>query len=131
MADRVEIDTRSLAAFRRSIKRADREVAKELTGWLRDVGRYVAQDAASVAPRDSGTLAAGYKPIVSGSRVLIRNRVPYAGWIEFGGTISPRGAPIQLEGRHPVGKAIERNEERIVHDVDDAIGRAAKRIGWH
>lgn len=61
----------------------------------------------------------------------MRNRVPYAAVHEYGGTISPRGAPISIRASAPIGRAVERQEDAIIDALGDGIDRVAERHGFH
>jgi hypothetical protein len=130
MADDLTIRVQNLNQFRRDVKRADRTVAKELQAELGEVAKDVAREATSIAPRgQTGALAGGYRGVALGGKGVVRNRVFYSRFIEFG--FRPGGGSRFVEGQHPIGRAIERREDQIVEDLGDAIENAALKLGWH
>jgi len=126
-----DVQVKGLADLRRDLRRLDQEALKEIRGALKDAADVVARDAATLAPRRTGRLAASYRPFTSGNVAGVRSRLPYAGVIEFGGTIRPRGVPIEIRRYEPVTRAVERQRDRVVEQVADGIEAAAKRTGWH
>jgi hypothetical protein len=124
------VKTEGLRQFRRDLKRLEPEVDKQLRKETREIAARVAVEAAATAPRRSGALARSYRPYVTQRGAGVRSRLPYAGVIEYGGTISPRGVPITIKRHAPVTGAIERQTERIVEAIGDAVERAADSAGW-
>jgi phage gpG-like protein len=91
----------------------------------------VAEEARATAPRQSGALAESYRPFTRGNIAGVRSRLPYAGVVEYGGTIDPRGAPITFGRRLIVTKAAEREADRVVDEIGSSIEEIARRHGWH
>ena len=91
MAQPAAIDIKGMRQFRRDLKQLDNEVDKRLRGELREIAADVAAEAAVLAPRRTGALAASYKPFVTQRGAGVRSRLPYAPVIEYGGTIRPQG----------------------------------------
>jgi phage gpG-like protein len=131
MAD-PDVDIRGLREFRGGLRRLDNEVAKELTRELRQaVGKVAARAAANVQPYSrSGDLARSYRPFVQAKAAGVRSALPYAGVVEYGGEISPRGVPIRFARRLPIGRAAEAEADRLVDEFGRAVDRAADRVGW-
>ncbi len=129
MAD-VRVHAQGLQEFRRDLKRYEPLVERELAGAIKEAAGKVAVTAGALAPRDSGELAQSIRPYVSGVRASIGSTLPYAGVQEFGGSISPRGAPITIRPGGFVGRAIEDHADELVEDIGDAVERAARRAGW-
>jgi phage gpG-like protein len=125
-----EVDIRGLRELRRGLRRMDNEVAKELTRELRQAVVKVAQRAAQFAPRDSGRLAASYRPFVRSKAAGVRSALPYAAVQEYGGVIRPRGTDIRIARNLPVTRAAEAEADRLVDDFGDAVERAADQVGW-
>ena len=130
MAD-VRVQTQGLAELRRDLKKLDPLIDRELRDAIREAADKVAVTAGALAPRDSGALAHSIRPYVAGAKASVGSTLPYAGWIEFGGTIRPRGVPITREGTGMVGRAVEDHADQIVEDIGDGIDQAARRAGWH
>jgi hypothetical protein len=116
----VTVNTAGLREFRRDLRRLEPELDKELRKELRTAVAIIAARAASIAPR----------PFVTARSAGIRSALPYAPVIEYGGTISPRGAEIRFAQRLPVTTAVERYADKLVDDFGDAVERAADHTGW-
>lgn len=129
MAENLQVHVEGLQAFRRDVRRMDKEVGKELQRDLREIAQKVAQEAAGNAPRGTGTLAGSYRGTARGTKGIVRSSVFYSRFIEFG--FHPRGGETFVEGRNPIGAAVESQESQIVEELGDAIDRAASRLGWH
>lgn len=129
MAKEVKVEVEGLREFRRDLRRADKVVGKEFQRALRTVSVTVAAEAAALAPRVTGTLAGSYRGAAVGSRGIIRSKVFYARFIEFG--FHPGGGDTFIEGTHPIGRAIAHQEDRIIDGIGDAVDRAATQMGWH
>lgn len=125
------VQTENLAQLRRDLKRLDPLIDRELRDAIKDAADKVAVTAGARAPRDSGALAHSIRPFVSGAKASVGSTLPYAGWIEHGGTIRPRGVPITIRGAGMVSKAVEDHADQIVDDIGDGIEQAARRAGWH
>ena len=128
MADAVRIE--GLADLRRDLRRAEPQVRREVTRALKEGATVVAAAASPLAPRRSGTLAASYRAGASGNSAFVRSRVPYAGVVEFGGVIRPKGTPITIRPQPAVTRALSLKEDSIVERVGDALDGVFARTGW-
>jgi hypothetical protein len=108
-----DVHVDGLRDFRRDLKKTDAEAAKALQRELKEAVGRVSIEAAATAPRKTGTLARSYRPFTRGNIAGVRSPLPYAGVIEFGGTITPKGAPV------------------LIRRFGDAIEQAARRAGWN
>jgi hypothetical protein len=117
--------------FRRDLKRLQPEAEKLLRADIREIAARIATEAQAHAVRRTGTYAASIRPYVSGLRAQIGSRLPQAGVLHWGGTIRPRGAPITFSARPVISEALDRNTDRLVDDMGDAVEQAARRAGWH
>ena len=120
------IRAEGLNDFVRDLKRASPEARKELRAEMRELAGEVADDAKQIAQSEglveSGDLLRRIKPAVRGTLALIRSGAehrgfPYPARLEFG----------DLDGEH-LQPAAERNEERVVDGLDQAVGRAFSRL---
>jgi phage gpG-like protein len=130
MAQDFAVKVEGLAELRRDLRRIDPELLDEVREALKAGAQRVATRAASVAPQRSGRLAASYRAFTSGNRAGVRSTLPYAGVVEYGGTIRPRGTPIVFRPAMPITGSVEYEQERIVRDLDRGIAEAAQRTGW-
>jgi hypothetical protein len=128
MPENVRVD--GLREFQRDLKRLEPEVAKLLRGDLKSIAQHIATEASAKAVRRTGAYAASIRPYVTAKGVSIGSRLPQAGVLHFGGTISPRGVPITFPARPVISEAVDRSTDRIVNEVADAIEQAAHRAGW-
>lgn len=125
----VRID--GLAKLRRDLRDLDKDALKELRLVLKSAADEVAREASATAPRRTGNLARSYQPFTRGNVAGVRSKLPYAGVVEWGGTIRPRGVPIEFQRRQPIGRALERRQDQIIEKVADGIDDIARRNGWH
>jgi len=121
----------------RELAAGTRALAEDLDALARTAFLGVAQEAAGdvemVVPRDSGALAASVTAALKsarskkeGARVSMGKGLPYAGWIEFGGS---RGRP-----RIPSGRYLYPTALGVVPQLeaagDDAGRKAIGRMRW-
>lgn len=126
MADRVQVKAVGLAEFRRDVRRADKEVGKELQADLRSIAQQVARGAAVLAP---GRIAESYRGTARGTRGIVRSSFLPSRFLEFG--FHPGGGETFVEGRNFIGRALEAQEDRIVDAIGDAVEKTATKLGWH
>lgn len=131
MAKDFDVDAKGLADLRRDFRRIDPEALKEVQKALKGAAGLAAAEAAELAPRKTGALGRSYKPFTRGNVAGVRSNLPYAGVIEYGGTISPKGTPISIRANEPIHRAIERQRNAIVEHLGDGIEAAARHTGWH
>jgi phage gpG-like protein len=128
MDDAVRIE--GLADLRRDLRQSAPEVRRDVTRALKQGAIVVAATAAPLTARRTGKLAGAWRPGAAGNNAFVRNRVPYAGVQEFGGTISPKGTPFTIKP-HPAGtRALQLREEAIVDAVGDAVMGVFERHGF-
>lgn len=88
------------------------------------IGTMVMADAARLAPRKTGRLAASIKPTKTKNKAAIRAgsaRVPYAGAINYGWPA--RG----IKPRKFMQIAIDSNEAKAIEMMDDGLGRIIQK----
>jgi hypothetical protein len=125
-----EVKVDGLAEFRRDLRRLDRESLGQIRDSLKEAADIVARRAALLAPRRTGALAASYKPFTAGNRAGVRSNLPYAGVVEYGGTIRPRGYDIRFRRALPLTRARDMEAGAVVDDLADRIDVVARRSGW-
>lgn len=109
----------------------DRGALDNVRETLKDAAGIAAETARLLAPGRTGALAESYRAFTRGNVAGVRSPLPYAGVIEYGGTISPRGVPILIQRQAPITRAIERERDAIVERLGDGIEEAARRAGFH
>lgn len=84
-----------LVEFQRALRQADRQLAIDLRHGLNEAAQIVDDAATARVPKRTGRLAASIRPLSTQreGRVVMGTvkRVPYAGWIEFGGNKRNKG----------------------------------------
>jgi hypothetical protein len=120
--------------FRRDLRAIDRTLPREVTKAERAAAAPIAAAARQLAPRRSGALVASIRPFANARQVGVSASVPYAGWIHWGGTISPRGVSMRRTGTSAgakfVVKAADRQMNRFEWGLGQAIESVARRNGF-
>ena len=131
---RFSIHAVGLARFRSDLRKIDRDLARGVDGVLRGIGRKVRDEArANLRARSKRPQNRIEKTIQSRVRtggVIVLSDHPGAGVEEFGGTIEPRGAPIEIEGKHYLIDAAEANMEYVEEELGTLLDAAADRHGF-
>jgi phage gpG-like protein len=130
MAQLVVLKAEGLQKFSRDLKRLDPAVQKAMASDLRGAGEVVRSEAASIAPRRSGRLAASIKLSVTQAKVSIYSTLPYAPVVHWGGTITPRGSRIVFTRTEFISKPAERHADELAEKIGDSVERAARATGW-
>lgn len=117
--------------FRRDLRKLEPEVEKQLRADVKVIAARIALEARGAAVKRTGKYAASIRPYVTAKGASIGSRLPQAGVLHFGGTIRPRGVDITITARPVISTAVDRQTDRIVDEMGDAIERAATRAGWH
>lgn len=117
----VSINVLGLKELRKALRSIDKEKAKELRRAFNEVGEIIVDEARTRVPVRSGALRDSIRAVSTQreGRVLMgyEARVPYAGWIDFGGT---RGRPYVKGGRvlfpsfDDNTRAVERRLEKVL-----------------
>lgn len=127
---RVRID--GLREFQRALRRADKDMPKQLRHEWNDIAEDVAAEARSRVPVRSGALRESIRPQSQqryGQVVMGRAAVPYAGWIEFGGR-RPHERDFVKAGRYLFPVADEMEQE-IRRRSERMVDKLATRAGLH
>jgi phage gpG-like protein len=128
---RPAVHVEGLRELQRDLKRLEPEVAKLLRSDIKAVAGRVALEARATAVKRTGRYAGSIRPYVTLRGASVGSRLPQAGVLHFGGTIRPRGIPIVFPARPVISQAVDRNTDRLVHEMGDAVEQAALRVGWH
>lgn len=131
--------------LRSALRRMDSSLLPEVREGLRDAGQVVARDAkrrvrASIKnpSRSSGRAEGSIRITVGGNKVYIvggKARVPYFGWLDFGGTLRPSGGRRNTINRSRPSKgryiypAIGSNIDEVVRGIEKAVRSAARKAG--
>jgi hypothetical protein len=117
--------------FRRDLRKLEPEVDKRFRADLKGIGARIAAEARSAAPTRTGAYARSIRPYVTAKGITVGSRLPQAGVLHWGGTIRPRGVDITIRARPVISEAVDRNTDRIVDSMGDAVEDAARNAGWH
>lgn len=114
----------AFADMRRWADQVAPAVAKEIGPFA----ERVAQSVAGRVPYLTGQLADSVETVDDddGVSVAMGDDVPYAGWIEFGGS---RGRPYVSEGRYLYPTALEAQDE-FAQAAADVAASTAERFSW-
>lgn len=130
------IKIEGLREFQRALKEVDGESQKQLRVVLNQVAETVAQGAARRVPRKSGRAAASLRTASSQREARVQGggaRVPYYGWLDFGGTRTGRAGgrsyrPFVKSGRY-MYPTIAANTDTLAKALSDALARVARDAG--
>jgi hypothetical protein len=136
MADAVKIQILGMREFRRALKAADAQLPRELRRVFNTAARAVVEEAVPRMPERSGNLKRSVRArstsnegrVVSGTP----GRVPYAGWIEFGGRRRGRGnsyavRDVVREGRY-LYPAFVRRQLEVLQAMEEALRNLQRQM---
>lgn len=127
---------------RRDLKMIEAGVGREVTAAFRAAGGVVAARTAALTPRGPGprpraknpndrlphvadTIRAGTK----GKAITVRSTHPAAPVLEFGGTIAPRGVPINFRAREMAQTAGQRTVADLEQELERQLDALLRRHG--
>lgn len=124
------------AALNQSLRDVHKKLPKEMRAAFNEAARHVVGRARTKVPVHSGRLFSSIKPASTQrtGRVAMTpaSRVPYAGWIEFGGRIEgPKGIrtrPFIRQGRYLFPSA-EEEAEPVRRTLEEQLGVLIRRAG--
>ena len=93
-----QVHITGLRELRAALRQVDKEIAGELREGLKDAVNIISEDVKRQIPSRSGKAAGSVRAVSSGNTIWLVGggaRVPYYGWLEFGG---------KLPGKHPASK---------------------------
>jgi phage gpG-like protein len=119
VASEGEARVKGYAELERGSKTLFEHIAEEAPKAFSEVADSVAASVGATVPRLSGALAGSVTAMYSGDRATLGmgEGIPYAGWIEFGGS---RGRPYVPEGRYLFPAALDAEEQIIAAGVEAA-----------
>lgn len=127
------VEVQGLREFSRALKKADRDLPKEMRAGLNDIARTVSEKAKSSVPKRSGRLANSIRPTSTpkmGRVSMGGARVPYAGFIEFGGRVGRGKSVVRAfvkDGRY-LRPAYEASQQRVRREMEDLLERIVKKL---
>lgn len=153
MAVVAEVNVTGLRELRSALRKVDKSLLPELRDELKGAVEIVAADVRSSMPKDTGRAAASVRAVARGNTIYLvggKARVPYYGWLEFGGKLPDKRPRTKKalagNGFGPVAKAkgavrdkvregrymypaIRRKTPQIVEAAGDAFDNAARKAG--
>lgn len=118
-----------LREVRRELNSADKRYGKQIKTVLKNTAEIVASDARMNVPVLTGRAKKSIKAGTSGAAAVIRGgtkSVPYYGWLDFGGTIRPKGTaiirPVLKFGRY-IYPAIKRKMPAAVKYLQENMAK--------
>jgi hypothetical protein len=118
-------------ALRRDLRRMGFEGAPRMvTAVIRDSVQPLAESARSHAAAFSTQIPPSIRGVAYATSASIRSRLPQSGVWEFGGTIEPKGTPIEIEGQHFVLDAWDDKGSTVQANLERAFGSFARRYGF-
>ena len=135
MPDEVKVEVRGIKEVSAALKRVGDDLPKELQAEFRAIAQRIVDEAASKVPSQSGRAAGSIKPRASkkGAGVAAGGaRVPYYGWLDFGGH-RPRdnavSRPFIRQGRY-LYPTVEEHREDIGAAALEAVEKVARKGGF-
>jgi HK97 gp10 family phage protein len=128
--DDIVVRAPGLSKLRRDLKKIDRDLGREATRHVRRVGNQVRDEARSRAPKKTGRLSKSIRTSVRSKGASIYSPEEYAGVHEFGGTISPKGTPIEIEGQRFIYGAIDEKADDVAEQLGDLLDHIADTNGF-
>lgn len=139
---RAEIRVEGLASLRRDLKRAEQiDDRNDLRDGLKAAADIVAREAKSRVPVRSGAARDAVRATAGGNTAYVvggKAKVPYYGWLDFGGrnprTGNPRSVgPWSGAGGGPskgrfIYPALDAKEGEVVEAVEDAVSQALRKL---
>jgi hypothetical protein len=126
----LSLEVNGLRELRRDLRRLDPALDKEVRRGFREASRPILQTAQGFAPNRTGQLARSLRISVTQRGIAITSTHPGAGVIHWGGTIEPRGYPIEFPRSAFAIRAGEAHLNRLADEMGDAVERAADSTGW-
>lgn len=132
------VHVEGLKELRRALGQVDPALQKSLRGKLKTIGDKIAGRAAAAMPKRTGRAAGAVKAGVSGNRAYVqtgKKSVPYAAWLDFGGTLKPSGkrhgtqVRPKVKGGRYLYPAIEAMRPQTELAAVDAFEEAARELG--
>ncbi len=123
-----------LSKLRRDLKKIDKDLARDATRHVREIAKGVRDEARSNLQERSknptGAMAKTVKHSVRARGASIYSDHPGSGVQEWGGTISPRGTPIEISGKAYMRGAVETKAGDVAEQLGDLLDVIANRNGF-
>lgn len=120
-----------LSKLRRDLTRIDKRLGQEATRHIRSIAAKVKIDARVRAPRRTGRLSRSIRHSVRSKGASIYSNLEYAPVQHWGGTIRPRGVPIQIKPSLYLTTAAEQNMRNVENELAGILDHIADSFGFH
>lgn len=136
MAGRQEVAVKApgLSKLRRDLKKIDKDLGREATSHIREVAKGVRDQARSNLRERSknpkGVIEKTIKHSVNSRGASIYSNHPGSGVQEWGGTIAPRGTPIEIKGKAYMRGAVAEKADDVAEELGDLLDVIARRNGF-
>lgn len=138
------IEVKGLAALRRALKELDPlDARKEFQVALKAAAGLVATVAKGKVPSRSGRAAGSIRAVSGGNKAFVvggKAKVPYYGWLDFGGRNPISGRPRSVgpwagSGAGPakgrfIYPALDETRPAVIEAVELACDKAIKAVGF-
>ena len=120
------VHVEGLKELRAALGQVDKQLPKNLRGKLKVIGDKVAVKTRAKMPHRTGRAASSVKAGVSGNTAYVqegKSAVPYVGWLDYGGRLSPSGRRHNTQARPRVKGG--RYLYPTIHEMQPETERAA------
>lgn len=131
MSASVRVD--GLRELRRDLKQIDRTLPRQLNAEIKRAAGPMRSEAAHLAPKRTGRLAASLKVGTSGSKVRIYSRRSGASVVHWGGRhplFGNRQRFYQQKANPFLVRAAERNAGQLERDLAHAVESLMRNVGF-
>jgi phage gpG-like protein len=123
-----------LAEFNRSLRQLDRNAPKALRLVGNEAAQSVVKDAQANAPKLSGALSASIKASSTRTSARVREggaKVPYAGFIDYGGNVGRNGATQRefVKSGRILYPAFNRNRDAVAESLEEGLTKVIEDSG--
>lgn len=127
MADRdLAVRVENLQQVRGALRGVDKDTLREVQKVTKRAAEIVAVEARVRAPKMTGALAGSIRATTSGSKGIVRSRLPYANVHEWGGHVG-RDKATFIRGRHYMTGALEAKRDVVVRALEEGFDDVLRR----
>lgn len=132
-----EVEITGLKELKKQLKQVDKDAPKELRKAANQAADLVAGEAKTRVPHRRGAARKTIKAASTQTAARVAGgskKVPYYGWLDFGGTIRPYPnqrikRPYRRKGRY-IWSAYSDNYDAVYEQLQTAITEVAKSAGF-
>lgn len=124
------VRTQGLSKLQRSLGKIDKDLRRDSIRHLREVAKRVRGTGQGFAPVRTGALKGSFRYQAGNRGASVSSALPYAAVHEYGGTIAPRGVPIEIKRSRMLGRAVGEHAGDIEEQLGDLLDAIARRNGF-